>query len=129
MLNDITLGQYFPGNSTIHRLDPRMKLIIAIVYITAIFLAADIYTLSVIFIINILIILLSEIPFIIIIKALKPLIFIIAFTFIINVFMSPGDNPLIEFGFIKIYSDSIIRALFFVIRIVSLVSVTSVFIT
>ncbi|MCL1859341.1 MAG: energy-coupling factor transporter transmembrane protein EcfT [Oscillospiraceae bacterium] len=127
MLNDITLGQYFPGNSAIHKLDPRMKIIIAIIYIAAIFFAADIYTISIIFIINIIIILLSEIPFIIMLKALKPLIFIIAFSFIINI--SSGENLLIKFGFVKIYLDGLLNAVFFVIRIVSLVSATSIFIT
>jgi len=106
-----------------------MKIIIAIIYITAIFFAADIYNLSVIFLINIIIIFLSKIPFIIIIKALKPLIFIITFTFIINIFISTGENLLLELGFIKIYSDGLIHALFIIIRIVSLVSATSVFIT
>jgi len=129
MLHDITLGQYFPGGSIIHKLDPRMKIIIAIIYITAIFFASDIYTLSVIFIINIIIIFLSQIPFIIILKALKPLIFIIAFTFVINVFMSPGENLLFAAGFIKVYWEGLITAVFFVIRIVSLVSATSVFIS
>ena len=128
MLSDITLGQYFPGNSAIHKLDPRMKIIIAIIYIAAVFFAADIYTLSVIFLINIIIILLSEIPFIIILKALKPLIFIIVFTVII-IFVSPGENLLFEIGFVKIYTDSLIYAVFMVVRIISLVSVTSVFIT
>ena len=129
MLNDITLGQYFPGNSIIHKLDPRMKIIVAIVYIAAIFFASDIYTLSIIFIVNILIIFLSEIPFTIILKALKPLIFIMAFTVIINVFMSPGETLLFEFGFVKIYLDGLRNAAFLVIRIVCLVSATSVFIT
>jgi len=129
MLNDITLGQYFPGNSVIHKLDPRMKIIVAIVYIAAIFFASDIYTLAIILIVNILIIFLSEIPFIIILKALKPLIFIMAFTVVINVFMSTGETPLFQFGFVKIYLDGLINAAFLVIRIVCLVSATSVFIT
>jgi len=129
MLQDITLGQYFPGDSVIHKLDPRMKIIIAIVYITAIFFASDIFTLAVIFTVNIIIIFLSEIPFIIILKALKPLIFIIVFTVIINIFMSSGETLLFELGFVKIYLEGLIYALFLVIRIVSLVSVTSVFIT
>ena len=129
MLNDITLGQYFPGDSTVHKLDPRMKIIIAIIYITAVFFASDIYTLLIIFIINIIIILLSEIPFIIILKALKPLIFIVAFTLIVNIFMSPGEVLLLELGFVKIYLDGVINALVMIIRIVSLVSVTSVFIS
>jgi len=129
MLNDITLGQYFPGNSIIHKLDPRMKIIIAIIYIAAIFFASDIYTLSIIFIINIIIIFLSEIPFIIILKAMKPLIFIMSFTVVINVFMSAGETLLFKFGFVKIYLDGLLYAIGLVIRIVSLVSVTSVFIS
>ena len=129
MLHDITLGQYFPGGSVIHRLDPRMKIIIAIIYITAIFFASDIYILSVIFIINIIIILLSEIPFIIILKALKPLIFIIVFTVFINVFMTPGETLLVAVGFVKIYLDGLIYAVFMVIRLFCLFSATSVFIT
>ena len=129
MLNDITLGQYFPGDSIIHKLDPRMKIIIAGIYITAIFMASDIYILSAIFIVNVIIIFLSKIPVIIILKALKPLIFIIAFTFVIHIFMTSGERLLFEFGFVKIYSDSIIYAVFVVVRIISLVSATSVFIT
>ncbi|MCL2813101.1 MAG: energy-coupling factor transporter transmembrane protein EcfT [Oscillospiraceae bacterium] len=129
MLNDITLGQYFPGVSIVHRLDPRMKIIIAIIYITAIFWASDAYTLSGIFAVNIIVILLSGIPFIIILKALKPLIFILTFTVVINVFMAPGEALIFELGFLKIYSDGLVRALLMVMRIVSLVSATSVFIS
>ena len=103
MLNDITLGQYFPGKSAIHKLDPRMKIIIAIIYITAIFLAPDIYILSMVFAVNIIIILLSQIPFIIILKALKPLIFIIGFTVVIQIFWVSGENLLFQYKFIKIY--------------------------
>jgi len=129
MLNDITLGQYFPGESAIHKLDPRMKVIIAAIYITAIFLASELYILAAVFAVNIIIILLSRIPFVIILKALKPLIFIMAFTFVINVFWVSGENLLFEVGFISVYSDGLIYAVFLVARIISLVSATSVFIT
>jgi energy-coupling factor transport system permease protein len=129
MLQDITLGQYFPGQSAIHKLDPRMKIIIAIIYITAIFLASDIYILAMVFAVNLIIIALSKIPFIIIIKALKPLIFIMAFTFFINIFMIAGDTLLLEIAFIRIYLDGLIHAVFMITRIVSLVSATSIFIT
>jgi len=129
MLGDITLGQYFPGDSIVHRLDPRMKIIIAIIYITAIFFAADIYILSGVFAVNLLLVVLSGIPFSVVAKALKPLVFIIAFTFAINVFMTPGEALLFELGVVKIYSDGLLRALFVVIRIISLVSATSVFIS
>lgn len=129
MFNDITLGQYFPGNSLLHKLDPRMKIIISVIYITAIFMASDIYVLSAVFAVNIIIIFLSGIPFSVILKALKPLIFIIVFTFAVHIFMTSGEHLLFEAGFLKIYSDSVIYALFVVVRIISLVSSTSVFIT
>jgi energy-coupling factor transport system permease protein len=106
-----------------------MKIIIAIIYIAAIFFASDIYTFTIIFLINIIIIFFSGIPFIIILKALKPLIFIIAFTFTINIFINTGDTLLIKIGFIEIYLDGLLNAIFFVIRMVSLVSATAVFIT
>jgi energy-coupling factor transport system permease protein len=129
MLKDITLGQYFPGESIIHRLDPRMKIIMAILYITAIFSASSLYTLSGVFLFNIFMILLSGIPFIIIVKALKPLVFIIVFTGIINIFMAGGETLLFEFGFIKIYLEGVLFAVFMILRIISLVSATSVLIS
>ena len=129
MLKDITLGQYFPGDSVIHRLDPRMKIIISIIYITAIFSTSSLYTLSGVFLFNILLILLSGIPFKIVIKALKPLIFIIAFTGVMNIFMAGGETLLFELGFIRVHLDGVLFALFMVLRIVSLVSATSILIS
>ena len=129
MLNDITLGQYFPGESVIHKLDPRMKIILTVIYITAIFLASHMYTLLMLFMINITVILLSAIPFIIILKAFKPLLFILIFTVVVNIFMAGGETLLLSFGFIKIYLDGLRNALFIIIRIMSLVSATSVLIT
>jgi len=129
MLNDITLGQYFPGASVIHKLDPRMKIILAIIYITAIFLSSQMYTLIMIFTVNIIVIFLSDIPFIIILKAFKPLLFMIIFMIVINIFMMGGETLLFSLGFIKIYSDGIVYAVFILIRIISLISATSVLIT
>jgi len=129
MLSDITLGQYFPGDSIIHKLDPRMKLIITIIYITTIFLASNIYTLLAVFLINIIIVFFSGISFTVILKALKPLLFIIIFTAVVNIFMTGGERLLFSIGFIKIYADGLLYALFMILRIVSLVSATSVFIS
>ena len=129
MLKDITLGQYFPGDSLIHRLDPRMKIIISIIYITAIFSTSSLYTLSGVFLFNILLILLSGIPFKIIIKSLKPLIFIMIFTGTVNIFMTVGETQLFAFGFIRVYLDGIIIAIFMILRIVSLVSATSILVS
>ena len=129
MIKDITLGQYFPGKSIIHKLDPRMKIIIAIIYITAIFVSSRLYTLAIVFIANLIIIFISEIPFGTILKAIKPLMFLIIFTFFMNIFMVSGDTLLFSFFFIKIYLDGIRHAVFMLIRITSLVCATSIFIT
>jgi energy-coupling factor transport system permease protein len=129
MLKDITLGQYFPGNSVIHRLDPRMKIIISIIYITAIFSTSSLYTLGGVFLFNILLIFLSGISFKIIIKALKPLVFILIFTVVVNIFIAGGETLLFELGFIKIYLEGVLFAAEMILRIVSLVSATSILIS
>jgi len=129
MLKDITLGQYFPGTSIIHRLDPRMKIIIAIIYITAIFVSARLYTLAIMFISTIIIIAISGIPFITVMKAIKPLMFLLIFTLFMNIFMVTDDNLLFSFFFIKIYLAGIRHAVFFLIRIISLVCATSILIS
>lgn len=129
MLDNITLGQYFPGSSVIHRLDPRMKIIVAIIYITAIFISSNLVTLAFVLVSNIILIALSQIPFGLIMKSFKPLLFIILFTFFINIFMTTGDDPLFSFYFIRIYSDGILYAIFMLVRLLSLVSATSVLIT
>ena len=129
MIKDITLGQYFPGNSIIHKLDPRMKIIIVIIYITAIFVSSRLYTLGIILISNIIIIAISEIPFNTVLAAIKPLMFLIIFTIFMNIFMVTGDNLLFSFFFIKVYLEGIRHAVFMLVRITSLVCATSIFIS
>ena len=129
MLKDITLGQYFPGDSVVHRLDPRMKIIMTVIYITAIFSASSMYTLIGVFLFNILLVLLSGIPAAIIIKALRPLVFIIAFTGAVNIFMIRGDRLLFSYGFINIYLEGLMFAVFMILRIIALISATSVLIS
>lgn len=129
MLNDITLGQYFPGNSIMHRLDPRVKIIITILYITAIFCVDGFYTLGMIVICDVLLVLFSGIPVKTVLKSFKPLVFIIIFTFIINIFMTGDGELLFQFFFIKIYADGVRYAVFILIRLLSLVTAASVLLT
>ncbi len=129
MLKDITLGQYFPGNSFLHRLDPRMKLVLSIAYIVFLFLANTIasYVLLVLFTIGL--ILISGISFGTVLKSLKPLIFVLAFTTILNLFWKPdGDiQPLVNlFGRFAIYKEGIIRAVAMSLRIIMLMAGSSV---
>jgi len=129
MLKDITLGQYFPGNSFFHKLDPRTKIIAAILYIAIIFICKSVWSFVFTTAVTIAIILISHIPFKIILKSLKPLVFIIAFTAIINVFWMEGETLLFEWRFIKIYGEGVMHALLMTIRIVELLAGTSIILT
>lgn len=139
MLKDITLGQYFPGNSVIHKMDPRAKLIVAILYIVAIFCAQNVVCFAALLLSAFLLILLSRISVITILRGLKPIMFVLLFTAIINVFLT-GDTtepPLWQaeipiFSLVwrpTIYRAGVIRAIFTSIRVMVLIMVTSIFLT
>ena len=125
MLKDITLGQYFPGNSPIHRMDPRTKLLLLVAYIAALFTAKTWVSYLVVFCFLFLAVLVSRIPFKSIIHGMKPLAMILVFTGILNVFFTTGEgDPLVGFGVIQIYWEGIIRAVYMVARILMLISGT-----
>lgn len=124
MLKDITLGQYFPGNSVIHRLDPRTKLLMLVVYIVALFLADNWVAYLVVLGFLITVIALSTIPVKSILRGMKPLLMILIFTGILNIFFTTGDTLLVEFWVIKIYLEGIARAIFMMVRILMLITGT-----
>ena len=124
MLKDITIGQFFPGNSIVHRMDPRFKIIIAALIITMLFCAQDIYGLliSVVFVIGAFVV--SGTPFKMMLKGLKPVIPIVIITSILNLFFIEG-NIVFKLGFIKITDNAIETSLFMIIRIIFLIAGTS----
>ena len=125
MLKDITLGQYFPGNSVVHRLDPRTKLIMLVVYIVALFCAVNWVSYAVMFIFLAVTIYISKIPVKSIVKGMKPLILILVFTGLLNLFFTTGEgDPVVDFWIFTIYAEGIVRAVFMVIRILMLISGT-----
>ncbi len=124
MLKDITLGQFFPGRSVIHRMDPRTKLVILVVYIIALFVAASWISYGVMFGFLCLCIGISGIPLKSILKSLKPLVFILIFTGILNIFFTAGETVLVSFWVIEITLEGLIRAFFMLIRILMLISGT-----
>lgn len=124
MLKDITLGQYFPGNSIIHRLDPRTKLIMLVVYIVALFLASGWVSYGLMFLFLVAVIRISTIPAKSILRGMKPLIMILVFTGLLNLFFTQEGKLLISLGFIKVYSGGVSRALMMVARILMLVTGT-----
>ena len=130
MISDITLGQFFPGDSVIHRLDPRTKIILTASFIVSVFFANNpaafaFLTFAVCFITA-----LSRISLKVVLKGIKPIIVIILFTAIINVFMTTGDGaPLVEFWIINIYTEGIVRAVFMALRVILLIMGSSVLLT
>ena len=92
MLKDITLGQYFPGNTVIHRLDPRTKLIATVCYIVGLFCAEWFVTYGLTALFLLLCVRLSRVPFRSLVRGLKPVLFILTFTAVLNLFYTPGEE-------------------------------------
>ena len=120
MLKDITLGQYFPGSTVVHRLDPRTKLLMVVLYIVALFLAKwwVSYGLMLAFLVTAVV--LSRIRPKALFRGLKPLLIIIIFTALINLFYSDGQ-VLVQFWIFRITREGILQAVFLVLRIMMLV--------
>ena len=120
MLKDITLGQYFPGDSFLHRLDPRTKLVAVILYMVALFCASYFLTYAIMFVILCLSIAVSKIGLKSLVKGLKPIIIIVIITALLNLFYTPGQ-PLVQFWIFTITKEGILAAFFMVIRIIMLI--------
>ena len=123
-LKDITLGQYFPGNSIIHRLDPRTKLILLVVYIVALFIAKNWFSYALMFAILAAVIKVSTIPLKSIVKGMKPLVMILVFTGVLNLFFTQEGDILVELGSIVITTGGAKRALLMTLRILMLITCT-----
>lgn len=124
MLKDITIGQYYPTNSIIHKLDARVKLIATFIFMVSLFIINKFWPYLIVVGSLIAVVAMSKIPSKYIIKGLKPLRWIIVFTFVINIFFLPGD-PIWSFGFIKITSQGLSQAVFMALRLIFLVVGTS----
>lgn len=128
-MHDLVLGQYFPGNSVIHRLDPRAKLILLVLFVTVTFVANSAGAFLLIAVATALMMVLSGIPLVIYLRGMKPILYIIIFTTIINILMTTGESPIFEFGFIRIYLEGIINALLVILRVALLVLGSGILLT
>lgn len=124
MLKDITLGQYFPGNSPIHRMDPRTKLIVLVVYIVALFIAKSWVSYALMLAFLLFVIKISTIPGKSIIRGMKPLVMILVFTGILNIFFTREGEVLVDFWVITITAGGLLRAVFMMARILMLITGT-----
>jgi energy-coupling factor transport system permease protein len=124
MLKDITLGQYFPGNSPVHRLDPRTKLIAVICYIVALFLAKWWVTYAAMAGVLALCIKVSAISPKAVFRGMRPVLILLVFTAVLNILYYPGEHTLAEFWVFSISLEGLRHAFFMVVRIMMLISCT-----
>lgn len=123
MLKDITLGQYFPGDTIVHNLDPRTKLIFTFIYIVAIFICKDFVSYALMLVFLTTLIFVSRIGFKAIFRGMKPLLIIIVLSSLINLFYSEGE-PIAQFWIFKISAEGIKRSFFMILRIFMLIAGT-----
>ncbi len=125
MIRDITLGQYYPGNSAIHKLDPRVKIMGTLVYIVALFVIDSFIGFAVATLCLGIVIKMSKVPLKFMLKGLKPIFFIIAFTFILNMFMMKGE-VIAKVWIFEITKEGIYQAFFMAIRLILLIIGSSI---
>ena len=121
MLKDITLGHYFPGDTVAHRLDPRTKILLVVLYITALFCAKGVVTYAIMAAVLAVCVRISKVGLRSLVRGLKPVLFIIVFTGLLNLLFTPGDHYLVEWGFLRISDTGVRNAVFMVIRIMLLI--------
>ncbi len=126
MLTDMTIGQYFPGSSLLHRLDPRMKLVLTLAFIVLVFLPQNWVGLGMAVAFLGFIIALSRLPFKLILKSMKAIAYLVLFTSVLNAFYVKGEGtPLIDWWIFEIYTEGLVTAAFIAVRILCLVAGSS----
>ena len=124
MIRDITIGQYFPGQSAIHRMDPRVKILLSVLYIVMLFVAGNLWGLLLGVLFGFAAYLISGIPLSMIGKSMRPVVPIVIFTAVLNLFLTSGD-VLWQWHFLKITKEGIETAVFMSVRILCLIAGTS----
>ncbi len=121
MRRNITIGQYYPENSILHRLDPRVKLLGLIVFLVCVFLMDSYWSYGAVTAAVVILVIISRVPLRYFVRSLKPVFFIIILTFILNIFFTSGEEILVKWGIISIYKEGVIMALKMSIRLIYLV--------
>ncbi len=125
MIRDITLGQFVPGKSILHRIDPRVKLLLTFLVIVFLFVAGNFISMGLMVAFVLLAMILSGVSLRLYLKSMKAILFIVIFTSLLNLFYGSGE-PLVQLGFLKITLDGILRAAYISLRIICLVFISSV---
>ena len=123
---DITLGQYYPGNSFIHRLDPRTKILSTLLLIVAVFLANTAIGYAALCAMVLFIILVSGLPFMLVLKSVKPLLFIIVLTLVLHAVMGQGEHVLYQWKFIRVTEEGLRLGVQMAMRLILLLMISSI---
>lgn len=124
MLKDITFGQYFPGDSVLHKMDPRMKLVLTVAYIALLFVADGLIPLLLGVSLAVVAFMLSKLSWKLIKRSIKPIMPIVIFTAVLNIFFIEGE-PLFQWSFITITDRGVLTAVLMCIRIITLIAGSS----
>jgi energy-coupling factor transport system permease protein len=128
-MKGIAFGQFYPTDSLLHRLDPRAKLIMALLYVITSFLCKNVLGFAAMLALAFLLILISRIPVGTVLRSIRPVLFIMLFTAVLHVFMTAGDTLLFEWRFIHVYREGLYHAAFMMVRIFVLIVGMSMFMT
>ena len=128
-MKSIAFGQFYPASSLLHRLDPRIKVVLTILYIVCSFLCKNLWSFVLLAISAILLILLGRVPIRIVLRGLRPVLIILAFTAILNIFWTKGEHLLFSWRFIQIYAEGLYAAAFMMVRIATLIVGTGMLLT
>jgi len=128
-MKGIAFGQYYPANSPLHRLDPRVKIILTILYLVCSFLCKNVLSYALLLVSALALIIIGRIPLRIVLRGLRPVLFVLGFTAVLNIFLTKGEMLLFEWKFIKIYVEGLYSAVFIMIRIFALIVGAGMFLT
>ena len=126
MLRDITLGQYYPADSPVHKLDPRVKLMAALVYIVSLFVFRGIFGFLLATVFLVFMIKICQVPFRFMVKGLKAIVILMVFTAVFNLFLTPGKQVLFHYGILTITMEGVKNGAFMLIRLIYLIVGTSI---
>lgn len=126
MIRDITIGQYYNGDSFLHKCDPRTKLLMTFGLIVAVFFCKNFVSMGIMVVFTVLCVLFSSVPVKMYLKSLRPLLILILFTAVLNLLYSTGGNVIVSFWKISITDKAVFNALFIIIRIICLIVCSSV---
>lgn len=126
MTANISLGQFLPGNSAVHRLDPRTKILLMVVYIVIVFIVKTLWIFALPTLLLVVMFAFARVPASYFFSSLKPMKWLLVFMFVINLFATSGNTVLVEWKFIRLTQEALEQAVFITLRLVLLVAGTSI---